>query len=272
MIIDGKQIADELLAELKREILDKKLKLRLAAILVGEDLEFKKFVEFKGKKAEEIGIEFKMFQFDENIDEATMIYHSEEICKKYDGVLFELPLPKHLDQQKILDTVPVEKDVDVLSSEAQNLFYENKSKILPPAVEALKIVLEKYGFNPEGKKAAVFGQGILVGKPISHWLEFRGAEVHRIRSTTENPRQYSKQADIIVTGVGKPGLVDGNIVKDGVIIVDFGYGKNSEGKMLGDVDFESVAPKASLITPVPGGIGPILIAAVLKNLIKLSLQ
>lgn len=306
MIVNGKQIAEEVLAELKNEILALRplrqahgrqaqgKPLRLAAILVGDDEEFKKFVELKGRKAEEIGIEFKMFQFDENMDEAAMIYHSAEICKNYDGVLFELPLPKHLDQQKILDVVPVEKDVDVLSSTSQHRFYadsecgldadskkesyevrprgffEVEPQALPPAVEALKIVLEKYGIGLKDKKAAVFGQGALVGKPISHWLEQEGAEVYRIRSTTENQEEYSRQADIIVTGVGKPGLIKGDMVKNGVIVIDFGYGKNAEGKMRGDVDFDSVAPKASLITPVPGGMGPILIAAVLKNLVKLS--
>lgn len=274
MIVDGKQIAEDLLEELKKQVEALRQAqgepLRIAAILVGDDQEFKKFVELKGKKAETIGIEFKMFQFDENIDEAAMIYHSEEICKNYDGVLFELPLPKHLDQQKILDTVPVEKDIDVLSSEAQQLFYDNKSVILPPAVEAIKIVLEKFNINLESKKAAVFGQGILVGKPVSHWLERQGVEVYRIRSKTENQEQYSKQADIIVSGVGKPGLVNGDMVKEGAIIIDFGYGKDLGGKMLGDVNFNSMAPKASLITPVPGGMGPILVTAVLKNLIKLN--
>ena len=119
------------------------------------------------------------------------------------------------------------------------------------------------------KKVAVFGQGALIGKPISHWLEDKGAEVFKIRSTTENPKQLSLKADIIISGVGKPGLIVGNMVKDRAIVIDFGYSRLGSA-MKGDVDFESVEPKASLITPVPGGMGPILIAAVLKNLIVLN--
>ena len=109
-----------------------------------------------------------------------------------------------------------------------------------------------------------------MGKPVAHFLEREGAEVFRIRSKTENPTKLSEQADIVIVGVGKSGLVTGDMVKDGAVVVDFGYGKSSEGKMVGDVDFKSVSPKASLITPVPGGMGPILIVTVLKNLIKLK--
>ena len=273
MLIDGRQLADEVLGKLREEVealRSTQGELTLAAILVGDDLEFKKFVELKGRIAESIGVKFKMFQFDESVDNGAMIYHSKKISDEFDGALIELPLPDYLDQQKVLDQISPDKDVDVLSSESQRLFHENKSLVLPPAVEALKIVLEKFNINPKGKKAAVFGQGILVGEPISHWLEYRGAEVFRINSKTENPNQYSKQADLVVTGVGKPGLVIGDMVKEGVVVIDFGYGKDSNNIMKGDIDFESVAPKASLITPVPGGMGPILIAAVLKNLVKLN--
>ena len=286
MVIDGKKIADEALGGLKKEVSEKESKLRLAAILVGDDPEFKKFVELKGKVAENIGVSFEMYQFSENIANDDLIEKVKEISEKSDGALIELPLPKHINTQAVLDAIPVEKDVDVLSTKAQAVFHgphlEAKlpsgesqlgslaSKwVLPPAVEALKIVLEKYGINPKGKKAAVFGQGILVGEPVSSWLEQQGAEVYRIRSTTEKPEELSRKADIIVSGVGKPDLVRGDMVKSGVVVIDFGYGKK-DNKMVGDVDFGSVAPKASLITSVPGGMGPILIAAVLKNLVKLN--
>ncbi|MDO8496490.1 MAG: bifunctional 5,10-methylenetetrahydrofolate dehydrogenase/5,10-methenyltetrahydrofolate cyclohydrolase [bacterium] len=270
MIIDGKQIAQEVLAELKKEISDKNLELSLGAILVGDDPEFKKFVELKGRAAERAGVNFTMYRFPENIETEELKKNMREISEWSDGVLVELPLPKSVDQQVILNEIPVEKDVDVLSDRAQDLFYENKSKINPPAVEALKIVLEKNHILPNGKKVAVFGQGILVGKPISHWLEQQGMEVFRIRSKTENPEKLSMGADIIISGVGRPDLVKGDMVRDGAIIIDFGYCKNVLGKMVGDVNFESVYQKASLITPVPGGMGPILIAAVLKNLIMLN--
>lgn len=269
MITAGKQIAEEILTGLRKEIENKKLNLRLAALLVGEDLEFKKFVELKGKVASKIGVGFEMYQFPENIETKKLKNELAKISEKSDGVLIELPLPKHIDQQAILNEIPVDKDVDVLSNEAQVLFYSDKSKVNPPAVEALKIVFDKYDIKPKDKKAAVFGQGILVGKPISYWLEQQGAEVYKINSKTENPEQFSKEADIVVAGVGKPGIIMGDMVKEGIIAIDFGYGKK-DGRMLGDIDFTSVEPEASLITPVPGGMGPILIAVVLKNLVTLN--
>jgi len=269
MIIDGKKIAEEILEELKKEVLDKNLELSLGAVLVGDDPEFKKFVELKGKAADKVEISPTIYPFPADIRVEALKKDLLDIIKWSDGVLVELPLPEGIDQQEILNMVPVEKDVDVLSDEAQKLFYDNKSKINPPAVEALKIVLEINDINLKGKKVAVFGQGVLIGKPISHWLEQKGAEVLRIRSTTKNPEKLSSEADIVVAGVGKPGLIKADMIKEGAIVIDFGYGKK-KGKMVGDVDFIKVAKKTSLITPVPGGMGPILIAVVLKNLIKLN--
>ena len=269
MVIDGRQIAEEISISLKDQVFSKNLKLKLAVVLVGDDPEFRKFVELKGKAAEKVGVEFKIFQFDKNIDENVLVNYGKKICRDFNGVLVELPLPACFDQQKILDLIPVEKDVDVLSNQAQDLFYSNKSKIMPPAVEALKIIFEKYNIDLQAKKVAVFGQGVLIGKPIAYWLEQQGAEVYRIRSATKNPQEYSKKADIVISGVGKPGLITGDIVKEGAVVIDFGYGKK-DNKMVGDVDLNSVGLKALLVTPVPGGMGPILIVAVLKNLIELN--
>jgi len=273
MIIDGRKIAEDVLAEVKERVMALRQAqgepLGLGAVLVGDDPEFKKFVDLKGKSAEKAGITFTVYKFPEKIETEELKKRMQEIVGWSDGVLVELPLPKHINQQAILNEVPVVKDVDVLSEEAQKFFYEGKFRVNPPAVEALKIILEKHDISVKGKKVAVFGQGILIGKPISHWLEQQGAEVYRIRSKTENPEKLSLQADIVIAGVGKPGLVGGEMIKNGAVVIDYGYGKK-DGKMIGDVNFESVAKKASLITPVPGGMGPVLIAAVLKNLIKLN--
>ena len=269
MIIDGKKIAEEVLAEVKKEISDKNLNLSLGAVLVGDDPEFKKFVELKGKAAEKIGVSFTIYKFPASIEAEELKKNLQEIFEWSDGVLVELPLPKHIDQQAILNEISIEKDVDVLSDEAQKLFYENKSKINPPAVEALRIVLEKQDIFLGGKKVAIFGQGILVGKPVAHWLERQGAEVYRIDEYTQDPEQYSLHADIVVSGVGKPGLIKDSMIKGGAVVIDYGYGKK-DGKMMGDIDFKPVSKKASLTTPVPGGMGPVLVVAVLKNLIKLN--
>src|SRR3989344_6474457 len=171
--VEGRQIADKILAELRAEVSQLKNKPRLAAVLIGDNIEFKKFVELKGRVAESVGIIFNMYQFPETITTEDLSGEILKISENSDGALIELPLPGHINQQEILNIVSPKKDVDVLSEEAQELFYGNKSRIYPPAVEASKIVFEEYGVNLAGKTAAVFGQGILVGKPVSHWLEQR---------------------------------------------------------------------------------------------------
>lgn len=287
MTINGRKIAEEVLAELKKEILEKKLKLRLAAILVGDDPEFEKFVQLKEKAAEKIGVEFTTHQFPAEITTEELVKRIKEISAIVDGVLIELPLPEHIDSLEIINQISIEKDVDVLSDKAQAIFYSQdleaklpsgslalgslaSKRVLPPAVEAVRMVFGEHNIDPKEKKIAVFGYGFLVGKPVAYWLGKQGAEVLIIRSKTENPEEISRKADIIISGVGRPGLITKDMVKEGVVIVDFGYGKNTMGKMVGDVDFDSVSSKASLITPVPGGMGPILIAAVLKNLVVLN--
>ena len=231
----------------------------------------RKFVELKKKAAESLGIGFDLYEFPENVSEKKLLTAIKNIseAKNINGVLVELPLPSHINRQEILDAIPVGKDVDILSSNAQDKFYKGDFRVLPPAVEAVKIILEKYKINLKNKKVAVFGQGILVGKPISFWFLKNGANVTTIDEFTKNPEKFSSKADIIVSGVGKPNLINRKMVKRGVIIFDFGY-ENLEGKMVGDVDSKSVSKKAKLITPVPGGVGPLVVAAVLKNLVELS--
>src|SRR3989338_5818897 len=277
MLINGKQMAGETLAKLREEIASKKLNLKMAAVLACpegvEGLALKRFVELKEKAAKSIGVGFKSYFFDESISEAELVKEVEKISadKEIDGVFIELPLPKHINAQNILDAIPAGKDLDVLARLNQDKFFSGDFLILPPAVESVKMVLDKYSIDLRGKKIAVFGYGFLVGKPVSFWLDKQGAKTSVIRSKTENPGGISVEADIIISGVGKPGLIGGNMVKEGAVIIDFGYG-NKDGKMVGDVDFDSVSSKASLITPVPGGMGPILITAVLSNLVKLKMK
>lgn len=279
MIVDGKQISQKVLEGLKEEIVQKNLKLRLAAVLVSSNPSVRKFVELKGKAAREVGVGYDIFEFPETISENQLKEEVAKIVKDNanDGVLVELPLPKRINVQNILNEISSEKDVDVLSSASQCGFYADlergldadRKKILPPAVEAIKTVLKFHNFEVKDKKAAVFGYGLLVGKPVAHWLSQNGAQVAVIDEHTENPRRYSLEADIIVSGVGKPGLIGGDMVKEGVVAIDFGY-ENKDGRMAGDFKFDEVVSKAGLITPVPGGIGPVVVAAVLKNLVRLS--
>ena len=301
MIINGKQISHEILGRLEKEIRQKNLKLRLAAVLIrpvrgptrlkgvvgrrplferrftSDGTGIKKFLELKGKAARKIGVDYDIFEFPETITEDRLKKEVRKMVQdeRNDGVLVELPLPKGINAQNILNEISAEKDVDVLSQEAQDLFYEVELSmeirllILPPAVEAVKTILDFYHVGVKNKKAVVFGYGLLVGKPVAHWLKQNGAAVSVVDENTKNPRKNPLEADIIISGVGKPELIGGDMVKKGVAAIDFGY-QNKDGRITGDFRFDEVAPKASLITPVPGGVGPIVVAAVLGNLLKLN--
>lgn len=271
MLIEGKKISDKILAELKDIVIRDGLKLRLDMILVGSDPSLKKFVEIKARAADEIGVEHVLHEFPENITSDDLVSEVRKIVAHdaCDGVFVELPLPKHVDVQRVLNEITVKKDVDVLSQAAQDLFFAGQFDVLPPAVEALKTVLEFYQLDLKSKKVAVFGQGLLVGRPISFWLGKIGAKVSRIDEFTEHPENYSQEADIVISGVGKPEFITGEMIKEGAVAIDFGYGRK-EGTMKGDFDFNSVSGKASLITPVPSGVGPLVVVSVLKNLIKLN--
>lgn len=271
MIIDGKKLAEEVLVELASQVKKFSKLIKLAGVLVGNFPGSRKFLELKKKAAEKIGITFEIKSFAEDINKADFKKNLLEICQDplVTGVIIELPLPKHLNTREFLNLIPVEKDIDVLSREAQENFFVNRSKILPPTVEAVKIILEKYGVDPKGKNCTIFGHGLLVGKPVSHWLATQGAVIQVVDEFTKNPENFSRTADIIISGVGKSGLVTGEMIKDGAVVIDFGY-ENIEGRIQGDVNFEEVSRKAALITPVPGGVGPLVVAAVLKNSVILA--
>ncbi|MEK7537096.1 MAG: bifunctional 5,10-methylenetetrahydrofolate dehydrogenase/5,10-methenyltetrahydrofolate cyclohydrolase [Patescibacteria group bacterium] len=263
MFIDGRKIAFKILDELKETLRQAqgKKKLRLVGILVGEKPELRKFIELKKKAVQEIGVDFRIYEFPENISNNQLREELNKIVKAKvnHGVIIELPLPSHLNTQYLLNTIPEKKDVDVLSQKSQGLFFTGRSKILPPSVEAVKQIFEEYNIDPKGKTAAVFGYGFLVGKLVSHWLIQQGATVSIITEFTKGPEKFSREADIVISGVGKQNLITADMVKDGAAVIDFGK----------DVDFENVSQKAGLITPPVGGVGPIVVASVLKNLLEL---
>jgi len=262
MLIDGRKIAEE--SNIETFKLLNKAKLRLAAVLVGDYAESRKFLEYKRIAAGKLGIDFRLYEFLENITTQKLRKEIVSIAKASvnNGVIIELPLPKHINAQYILNAVPIEKDPDVLSEKAQGSFFVGRSPILPPSVETIKQIFSKNIISLLGKNCAVFGYGILVGKPVAHWLASQGATVSIINEFTSNPKQISINADIIISGVGKTNLITADMVKDSTIVIDFAR----------DVDFENVSKKASLITPPTGGVGPIVIATVLKNLITLKIS
>jgi methylenetetrahydrofolate dehydrogenase (NADP+)/methenyltetrahydrofolate cyclohydrolase len=253
---DGKAISQKMLSEIRSALRGRSVS--IAALWAGENMAIGRFVEMKKKAAASVGINTEIYHLNspkEMTDKLKELSEDDNV----NGIIVELPLPPGYDRDELLKLIPREKDIDVL----------NDSALLPPAVRALEALLEEYSIDPSGKTAAVFGQSILIGKPISDWLESRGSKVFRIDENTKNPEKLCLQADIVVSGVGKPGLITGDMIKKGAVVVDFGF-ETLGDKVAGDVDFDSIAPKSSLITPVPGGMGPMVIAAFLENAAKLD--
>ena len=277
--LDGKKLSQKILAELKQEIADMAKKLRLAVVVIGQNPVTQKFIQQKQKAAQFIGVDFRIFPFEETVATDELRKRIAQIVheKKNTGVIIQLPLPEHLNVQYILNSVTPEKDVDMLSARSIGNLVAGKSEILPPVDGAIKAFFEEYGINYKSKYITVIGAGKLVGLPVSLWLLNEKTTFSVLRSTTPNISEFTKKADIIISGVGKPKLITGDMIKEGAVVIDAGTSE-SEGpstglgtsKIVGDTDFESCAEKASYITPVPGGVGPVTVAILFRNLLTLA--
>lgn len=270
-LLDGKKLAQKILDGLKQEIAASPKKLRLAVVIVGQNPVTESFVRQKEKTAKNIGVDFRIYRFDETIKNDDLRKRLTQIVheKKNTGVIIQLPLPAHLSGQYILNSVTPAKDADMLSARAIGDFSVGKSPILPPVAGAVKAFFDEYNIDYKNRYIAVVGAGKLVGLPVSRWLLNEKATFTVVRSTTPNLTDFTKEADIIITGVGSPGLINAEMIKNGAVIIDAATSE-SEGKITGDVDFESAPAKAGFITPVPGGVGPVTVAILFKNLLILS--
>lgn len=261
MIVDGVGIATTLQKELAREAQGKGLS--LAVILVGDDPASKKFIERKKKFGEAAGVSVEVFSFpadsDENLVRAEIIRLAED--PSIDGIIIQLPLPERYDTSALLNLIPQGKDVDALSAHP---------RVLSPVVGAIKEILARHGVSLRGAHVVVVGQGALVGKPVAVWALTEGGEVKSVDKETEDIARYTREADILITGAGVPGLITPGMVKDGAILIDAGTSE-SQGKLVGDID-PLCADKAALFTPVPGGVGPITVAMLFSNLMHIHAE
>ncbi|MBI2577322.1 MAG: bifunctional 5,10-methylenetetrahydrofolate dehydrogenase/5,10-methenyltetrahydrofolate cyclohydrolase [Candidatus Wildermuthbacteria bacterium] len=264
-ILSGERIAKEILQQLKTEITPNTL--GISVVQVGKNAVSDVYIQKKKKEAEGLGIRFFLYHFPETIAQKELQYGLEKILEssRTGGMIIQLPLPSHLPMQEILDLIPPSRDIDVLSSEAFGRFVLGNSSILPPTVAAVQSLLETYSIEVRGKHVVIVGAGRLVGLPLSIWFMQQKATVTIANRSTKNLAEITKQADILISGVGSAGLITGEMVKEGVVIIDAGTSVES-GETTGDVDFESVEPKASFITPVPGGVGPLTVAHLFSNL------
>ena len=269
-IMNGKEVSKIRNLNLKQKI-DKALKTAsrppsLAVILVGEDPASLIYVESKVRQAKSVGINSIDIKLPESISEVELIKEIEKLNNDplIDGILIQLPLPKHINEGKMLDLVHQEKDVDGFSVLNQGKLFQNRDSIISATPKGIINLIDHYGINLEGLNCTVIGRSLIVGLPISKLLIDRNATVTTCHRYTKDLISHTINADLIVVATGNINLITADMVKDGVIIIDVGINRIGK-KICGDVDFENVKNKASFITPVPGGVGPMTISALIEN-------
>lgn len=268
--MDGKARAAKLRAELKEKVAalkDGGKEIGLAVVLIGDDQASKVYVRNKIKGCEEVGIRSYSF----NLPASASQHDAENLVKELvasdniHGILVQLPLPSHLDEQAILKLIPPAKDVDGFCAQNVGNLAMNRETIVACTPFGVMKLLEEYGVDPRGKNAVVLGRSNIVGKPMAMLLLNADATVTVCHSKTKNLKEVCAGADILVVAIGRAKFVTADMVKEGAVVVDVGMDRDENGKLCGDVDFESVKDKVSMITPVPGGVGPMTITMLLYN-------
>ncbi len=266
-LIDGKALAAEIRAELKEKIEKLDRKPGLAVVIVGEDAASKIYVRNKIKACEELGIRSYSYALPADCaqEELEKLLDVLAADKAIDGILLQLPLPKGLNAESAIAHIPIEKDVDGFSAYNLGLLLQHKEKTVACTPLGIMKMLEKEGISLAGKRAVVLGRSETVGKPMAMLLLNANATVTVCHSKTQDLAEICKTADVLVAAIGKPKFVTADMVKAGAVVIDVGMNRDENGKLCGDVDFENVKLKASHITPVPGGVGPMTITMLMYN-------
>jgi len=275
-ILDGKYTSSVMLQNLKTEIQkylqEGKRVPRIDILLVGDDYASQMYVNMKEKKALDLGISVNVHNFEKDINENDLVKLINQLNndKSVDGIMVQLPMPKHINESEVLESILPSKDVDGLTStNLGKLFKNDSSAIAPATAKGVIKLLDKYDIQIEGKNAVVVGRGDISGLPIAAMLQNRNATITICHSHTQNLKDICKDADILVSSIGRVEYINSEYVKNGNVVIDVGTNRNREGKLVGDVDFNSVKDIAGYITPVPGGVGPMTIACLFDNLIEM---
>ncbi len=268
-LIDGKLVSASVKEEVKKEVgelKEKGISVGLAVILVGDNPASKIYVNNKKKACEETGIVSSEYVLPENASESEVLSLVETLNneKSVNGILCQLPLPAQIDEKKVIRAISPQKDVDAFHSENVGHIMIGDYSFLPCTPAGIMEMLKYYNIEVSGKNCVVIGRSNIVGKPMALLLLHKNGTVTVCHSKTVNLKEITKNADILVAAVGKAKFVTEDMVKEGAVVIDVGMNRE-EGKLCGDVDFENVSKKASFITPVPGGVGPMTIATLLKN-------
>jgi len=272
-IIDGKKISAEIKDELKQEVAAMKAEgkeIALAVIQVGEDPASSVYVRNKKKACEYIGITSVSYEIPEDSTQQELLDLVEKCNKdpKINGILVQLPLPPHMDEDAVIHAIDPKKDVDGFHPVSVGNMVIGNDGFLPCTPAGIIELLKRSGVEIGGKECVVVGRSNIVGKPMSMLLLRENGTVTVCHSRTRNLREVCSRADILVVAVGRPKFIDASYVKEGAVIIDVGIHRNENNKLCGDVDFDAVKEKTSAITPVPGGVGPMTIAMLMKNCVQ----
>ena len=270
-IINGKEISENLKEKLKSQISEEKLKLSLAVIQIGEDEASNVYIKQKEKVSEYIGINFLHIKFNENENEDIIRNKILKLNqnKEINGIIIQLPIPSKFNTLELIDLINPNKDVDGLTSVNKAALWNGKDSIIPCTPLGIIELLKAYNIDVSGKNIVIIGRSSLVSKPLFNLLINMDATVTMCHSKTKNLANHTKRADILISATGKRNLIKKDMIKENAVIIDVGINRYN-GKLSGDVDFENIKDKASYITPVPGGVGPMTVVMLMKNVIKAS--
>ena len=270
-IINGKEISAAIRAEIKeateRLVAESGVRPGLAVIIVGEDPASQVYVRNKKRACDEVGFYSESYELPESTtqDELNALVDRLNKDEKIHGILCQLPLPKHLDENEVIMRIDPKKDVDAFHPENVGKIMIGDYSFLPCTPAGVMALLERSGIDVCGKECVVVGRSNIVGKPQAMLLLHANGTVTICHSRTKNLAEVCRRADILVAAIGKADFFTGDMIKEGAVVIDVGMNRRADGKLTGDVDFESVAPKASYITPVPGGVGPMTITMLMQN-------
>ena len=273
IIIDGKELAKKIRANLKiecEELKKRNINSKLAVIMVGDDPASKVYVRNKSKVCEDVGIEYKEYLLSSNTKQKELIELIEKLNqdKTINGILLQSPIPANLDINEAFRTISPQKDVDGFNPVNVGKLVLNQDTFVSCTPYGIMKMFEKYNIDLTGKNVVILGRSNIVGKPLMHCCLNKNATVTVCHSKTQNLAQKAKEADILISAIGKAQFVTADMVKENAVVIDVGINRLENGKITGDVDFENVKEKASYITPVPGGVGPMTIAMLMNNVIK----
>ncbi len=276
-IINGKEIAKQTRESLKKEVDELKRKgitPKLAVIMVGDNQASKVYIKNKSKACQEVGVEYEEHILDKNTTQKELLDLIEKLNnnKEINGILLQSPLPSHLDIQEAFQTIDYKKDVDGFHPMNVGKLALGQDTFVSCTPSGIMKLFEANDIDISGKNVVILGRSNIVGKPLVQCCLNKNATVTICHSKTKNIEETAKKADILISAIGKPNIVTENMIKQDAVVIDVGINKLETGKIVGDVDFEQASQKASYITPVPGGVGPMTVAMLLNNVVKATKQ